>query len=557
MSTRHPWTAVGIIAMLFAVVVAAGLLANQGQRRAADPLKAGDLTALKAELALSPKDEALKERIRVYDASVRSAWFTHEAIAQRGAWLLLAGVVVAIGALKLARRIEDRPYDPRGRSTPDVVRAAAHGRWGVAIGGLVLFGGLLALGGGDAEGPAVPPSVPTIGPPPGAAVIARNWPNFRGPAAGLAQGPAATSWDAAAGTNLRWQTTIPLPGFNSSVVWEGSVYLTGSDGARQEVYAIDADSGAIRWTCAIPVPAGAKLEPFEATGFAAPSPATDGRCVVVLFATGSLAAVSPEGRILWSKSLGVPDSQYALAASPVIWRDRVLVQLDQGSEADGKSALIAFDLASGRELWRSRRPTGSTWASPVVADLAGRSQILACGSPHLIAYDPATGAELWRAACLGGEIAPSPAIAGGTVIVANDSAQIACLRPDGSGDVTATHLVWSGTDGLPDSVSPVADAELVAMLSPGGLLTCLDAKTGAKLWEHEFAAQFTASLIVAGGRLYATKASGLTHIVAWAREFAEIGSGSLGEEISTTPAIVGGRIFLRGKTSLFCIEARP
>jgi outer membrane protein assembly factor BamB len=276
-----------------------------------------------------------------------------------------------------------------------------------------------------------------------------------------------------------------------------------------------------------------------------------------LFATGSLAAVSPEGRILWSKSLGVPDSQYALAASPVIWRDRVLVQLDQGSEADGKSALIAFDLASGRELWRSRRPTGSTWASPVVADLAGRSQILACGSPHLIAYDPATGAELWRAACLGGEIAPSPAIAGGTVIVANDSAQIACLRPDGSGDVTATHLVWSGTDGLPDSVSPVADAELVAMLSPGGLLTCLDAKTGAKLWEHEFAAQFTASLIVAGGRLYATKASGLTHIVAWAREFAEIGSGSLGEEISTTPAIVGGRIFLRGKTSLFCIEARP
>ena len=556
---QHSWTTVGIIAVLFSVVVAGAMLANLRQLRAADPLQAGDLASLKAELALSPKDEALKTRIRDYDLSVRRTWFTRDAIADRGAWLLLAGVVVAIGALKLARRIEDKPFDPRGQAAPDVAREAAQGRWGVAAGGLALLGGMLALGSAAPTAPTAPSlPVKVVAAPPDTAAFARNWPGFRGPAAGLAQGDAPTSWNAAADTNLRWKTALPLPGFNSPAVWDDTVYATGSDGAKQEVYALDAASGARRWTCAIPLPAGAKVEPFDSTGFAASSPTTDGRYVVAIFASGALSAVSPDGIALWSKNLGVPDSQYSFASSPVIWRDRVLVQFDQGGESDGKSALLAFDLATGRELWRTKRATGNTWSSPIVAELSGKAQIITTGTTHAIAYDPATGTELWRAACMSGDIAPSPAVSGHHVIIANDRAKIVCLRTDGSGDVTETHLVWSGEDGLPDTVSPVADGELVAMISPSGLLTCLDAKTGGKVWEHEFSGTFSSSLILAGNKLYATESSGLTHVIAWDRKaFAELGTGEVGEAVTTTPAIVGGRIFVRGKDQLFCLEAKP
>jgi outer membrane protein assembly factor BamB len=237
-----------------------------------------------------------------------------------------------------------------------------------------------------------------------------------------------------------------------------------------------------------------------------------------------------------------------------MFKNLLLVQFDQGSANAGKSNLFAFEAASGKIAWQVDRPVANSWTSPIVVRWADRDQVITAADPWVIAYNANDGKEIWRAKCLRTDIGPSPAFADGRVFVAGESSDLSAIRADGQGDVTATQVLWTGSEGIPDTCSPLATKESVFLLDSLGMFTCYDAVKGDVLWSEDFGADFTASPSMAGGRIYLIGKSGKAWIVEPSRTACKrLAEADLGEECVTCPAFQNGRIYLRGKNHLFCI----
>jgi outer membrane protein assembly factor BamB len=390
--------------------------------------------------------------------------------------------------------------------------------------------------------------------------LGQNWPRFRGAAGGgvSAFTNAPTSWDVRTGAGIAWKTAVPAPGFNSPITWGERVFFSGGDAARREVFCLDGKTGQLLWrqpVTGVPGTAAQLAEVPDTTGYAAATMASDGRRLYVLFANGDTAAFTFEGKLVWAKSLGPLKNPYGHAASLATWQDRLILQLDQGDSEEGKSKLLALDGRTGQTLWQRPRQVGASWASPIVIEAAGKPQVITLAVPWVIAYAASDGAELWRVEGLNGEITPSPIFAGGLLFVASPSEKLLAIRPDGQGDVTKTHVAWVTEENVPDVTSPVSNGELVFTLTTGGLLTCFDAKDGKKQWEHDFDMECHASPSLAGNRLYLISQKGAAVVVEAARQFKELFRTEMGDAFHASPAFAPGKIFLRGVTNVYCLEA--
>ena len=567
--------ATAAVAGAFVLSIASVLLYQHATATTNDPWKSPQLLELKERLQSAPKDEAVKARIRVLDLRFRQEYRRRLQLAASGGWLLLAGSAVLVLALQAAAEAKKRLPQPRPDHEAAVraLRLAAWARRSVAVAGGLGLASMLVVAFGvrsslDGQAGAVPAGAAATTPAAGLplpAEFARNWPRFRGPdGGGVAVGTdAPLNWDAASGAGVSWKTAVPTPGFNSPIVWGDRVFVSGATKENREVFCFDAGSGQLVWRCRIELTKapGAKAPDLpDTTGYAAPTMATDGRRVYAIFAHGDLAAVTFDGKVAWTKHLGVPKNPYGHATSLAVWRDRVIVQYDQGESGPANSKLLAFDGATGRIVWEKARPVSSSWATPIVIEAAGKTQIVTLGVPFVIAYAFADGAELWRAEILDGEVTPSPIYAGGLVMVVNPSNILAAIKPDGAGDVTATHLVWKADDNMPDVTSPVSDGELVYTVNSGGMVTCFEIKAGQKVWEHDLETEVQASPVIVGRRLYVACANGDTVVIENGRAYRELARNKLGEKVFASPAVVGGRLYLRGLQHLFCLagaEGKP
>jgi outer membrane protein assembly factor BamB len=388
----------------------------------------------------------------------------------------------------------------------------------------------------------------------------RAWPSFRGhDGSGVAPFPdLPLSWDGTTGENVAWKTAIPLPGANSPVVWGGRIFLTGADARREEVYCLDAEGGAMLWRKALVV-AGRRTEapePMEDTGYAAPTAATDGRRVYVMFASGRVAAFDFDGRQVWLRSFGPFENTYGHSSSLALWRDRVILQLDEGYADDPKARLLALDGATGKTVWETPRTVDSSWASPVVVHPPSGPQVLVSATPIAAAYDPEDGKEIWRADVIYGEVAPTPVFGGGLAFFAQEDIGLYAVRADGRGDVTETHVAWNLDYGAPDVTSPLTDGERVWMVTTGGVLTCLRAATGEVVYEEELPAEFYSSPSLVDDLLLLTDMNGVTHLISAGDGFRVTGTNPLGERVYASAAFGPGRIYLRGEEHLFAIGGR-
>lgn len=552
----------GVTALIAAVMLAvAGR--DGGPASVLDPPAIMDL---KRDLKQDPVNAPVKERIRSLDAEVRTAFLRRQRLADTGRWVLLGSLLVCLAASRLATRWSAPLPEPGRADARDAVwlRRARRVQDALLLAiVLVAAVGFFLIWRHGAVERVMPQGVaqPRLVSTPAVATsmeLQRQWPCFRGPGgSGVASATnVPIAWDGPSSNGIAWSVPIPLPGNGSSIVWKDRVFVTGADKTRCAVYGVDRATGRLLWQTDIKAPGGSAVPPevMEDTGYAASTPATDGERVYAIFANGDLAAVDFEGHVVWSLALGPLSSMYGHASSLLTWEHLLLVQLDQGAAEDGKSRVVAFDGATGRMVWETARPVPNSWASPTLGGPAAAPLLVTAANPWVIGYDVATGAERWRASCLSGDVAPTPVWHDGVVYAVNAVAALVAIRADGNGTVTDTHLAWKFEENLPDICSPLCSGPRVYLLTSAGLLTCLDAQQGAKLWEHDLGVNCSASPTLAEGRVYVLTQAGTMVIVEDAAEYREVGRHELGEAgCGASPAFVDGAIVLRSAKRLWCI----
>ncbi len=373
--------------------------------------------------------------------------------------------------------------------------------------------------------------------------------SFRGP---LSQGVVTgvtppESWDGATGDNIRWKTAIDKPGYSSPVIWDNQLFITTGDDEARTLWCYNADNGTLLWSHdADNIPGSPKTMPqtTDDTGLAAPTPATNGRQVFAIFATGDIIATDMEGKRLWAKNLGVPDNHYGYSSSLICLNEHVFVQYD-----DNKSAkVMALDASTGDVAWETARSNKISWSSPLLAEINGSCQLILTANPTVAGYDIVTGKELWSVDCLSGEVGPSAGYYNNRIIAANEYANLVVI------DATKEYSVaWESMDYLPEVSSPVAADDILFIATSYGMLVAFDMNSGDILWEQDYGDGFYGSPVIAGGRLYIFELSGKAYIIDVAREYREVATPELGESVFTTPAFHGNKLYIRGEKHLYCI----
>ncbi len=589
------WEATAWVAALFTLMLGLLMLAGYITAPVLDPLKSPELKSAKEKLRLNPADEALKNQIRTLDLRLRQRYFRQLARMDLGVYLLIGGAVVFV--LSRTRLAQYRRRLPMPQPQPDAGGRLAHearlSRSAIAFAGmalalilLVLFLGLRSpfppspsglenLVGADAAATLLA-EMGTPGWPSGIGAagsegstrqtidaaspseLLENWPRFRGPGGG---GVAAftnlpATWNPETGEGIAWKVPVPASGFNSPVAWSDCLFMSGGDAARREVFCLDLKTGKMLWRQAADRVPGSPAQPAEipdSTGYAASSVATDGRRVYVIFATGDVAAFTMAGKRLWAKGFGPLKNPYGHATSLATWQDRLILQLDQGDNEEGRSKLYALDGRTGQVLWQQPRKVGSSWATPIVIEAAGKPQVITLAVPWVTSYSAADGSELWRVDGLNGEITPSPIYSGGLLLAPSPADKLLAIRPDGTGDVTKTHVAWTNEDNVPDVTSPVSNGELVFAVTTPGLLTCFDAQNGKKQWEHDFEMECHASPSIVGQRLFLFGQKGVAVVVETQRQFKELFRTQMPDAFHASPVFAQNKMILRGVTNLWCI----
>lgn len=562
--------AIATVSGLFTFVMAALLIVNYLQVRATDPLDNPELLRLRQELAGASGDtEPLVEQIRALDLLARRAFFTSQAQLRTGGYLLFAAAVVFLVSMRLAARWNPRTPPPRGPAEPaNYWRAVMQAReliTGTAV-ILVLVTltaaymtpmGIPAIEVADApDAPGASqveiPSVPAAFPAWEEAL--EQWPCFRGPGGiGVAHFTTApVSWDIESGAGIRWNIETDLNGFNSPVVWGDRLYISGATEEAREVCCYDTETGDLLWRRALPSFPGTPVPPprvMDDTGYAAPTMAVHGTLAFAIFGTGDIACFDADGNLVWGRNLGVPENHYGHASSLIAFEDKLFVQFDDSKQP----RLMALEAATGKEAWVVPR-TKISWASPACPPTPFGFQLILASHRDVDAYDPWTGALLWTEQGLDGEVAPSPAISGDRVFVANDYAMATAIRLSAVDGKASSEILWQWDESLPDVASPTSSDAHFYVATSLGEIACLDAETGELAWLHEFDRGFHSSPIRVGDRIYLGDLRGTMHIFKTGAEFELLGSMEFGEPLYATPAFLDGRIYVRTENRLICIE---
>lgn len=379
--------------------------------------------------------------------------------------------------------------------------------------------------------------------------LRKNHPSFRGPGGlGISYHKnIPTQWDASTGENILWKTEIPLHGYNSPIIWNDKVFLSGANSEKREIYCINKSTGEIIWTHEVKNIDGSPAKSpkvTEDTGQAAPSLTTDGQLVFALFANGDLIALNFEGKKAWSKNLGNTGNHYGHSSSLMLYQDILILQYD----TQKAPRLLGLSSKTGEIVWSTPRKVKVSWASPSIVNTGNKTEVFIASDPIVSSFDPKTGKENWQLKCIYGEVGPSVGYADGVVYAVNEYAKLVAIK---NGD--KPEILWESDEYLSDVPSPVATKDLLFMATSYGVMVCYNAKTGDILWEHEFDNGFYSSPMMVEGKIYLMDMSGIMHVFEAANEYKAISSNPLGEDAMTTPAFSNGKIFIRGNKHLFCV----
>jgi outer membrane protein assembly factor BamB len=332
---------------------------------------------------------------------------------------------------------------------------------------------------------------------------------------------------------------------------------------------VDRKGPAVAWKA----PLGGGNHQERKQNMSSPSPVTDGTRVFAMTGTGVLKGFDFKGSVLWSRDIQAEYGRFGLqwgyASSPLLNEDALFVQVLHGMKTDDPSYLLRIDKTTGKTVWKVERPTTAisespdAYTTPALVQLGRATEIVVSGGDVVTGHDPATGKELWRLNGLNPSndpsyrIVASPVFAGGLIIAPSRQNPVIAIRPGGRGDVTQSHKAWQFSRG-PDVPSPVSDGTHVFLVTDNGVAYALDAKTGAVVWgpSRLKSGTYSASPILADGRVYVTNEDGLTSVFAAGPAFQVLAENPLNDYTLSSPAISQGQLFIRTAKHLYAIGTR-
>ena len=423
---------------------------------------------------------------------------------------------------------------------------------------------------------------------------AQNWPSFRGTnASGVADGSKPpNTWNAEKSQNVLWKAAIPGLSHSSPIVWANRVFVItaissdpkasfnakdrgiglADDSVKHtwRIYALDKTTGRLVWekTAYEGVPRAKRhVKATQANS----TPVTNGKYVVALFGSEGLDCYDVNGKLIWKQDLGVlnpglwddPSSSWGHAASPIIYRDWVIIQADGHKQ----SFIAAFNLKDGKQAWRVERGEITSWATPTIHETKARTELIANGGHFIRGYDPLTGKELWRFSDDNTQVKmQAPLVAHGLIFITGGyppGRAMYAFRSGAVGDIslkpgqeTNDFIAWRSSKGSPYTPTPIVYGDLLYTCADNGVLSAYDAKTGELVYQERLPSSFSASPVAADGKLYLASQDGDVFVVKAGRKFELLATNAMGQPLMATPAISDGLLILRTDNYIYAIGER-
>ncbi len=387
---------------------------------------------------------------------------------------------------------------------------------------------------------------------------AENWPGWRGPRGDGSSAEVQVPLRWSATSNIVWQTVLPGAGHSSPIVWGDRVFTVTAiaETEGRDLLCLDRKTGKILWQQTVitsPLEKKHKLN-----SHASSTPVTDGKLIYVAFLDVQemvVAAYDFTGQQKWLARPGTFKSVHGFCSSPVLYKDKVIVNGDH----DGDSYIVALDRATGKTVWKTPRENHTrSYCVPLIRQLSGRMQMILSGDKTVASYNPDDGKLHW--------IIRGPTEQFVASLVYNQHADLLfmtggfpehhllAIRHTGSGNVTDTAVAWHNTKASCVSYvpSPISEGNYFLVVSDSGYANCFEAATGNLLWQEKLG-EHHASLVSAKELIYFLNDDGVMNVVRPGPEFVRVARNELGEPCFASPAISQGQLFIRGEKHLYCI----
>jgi outer membrane protein assembly factor BamB len=424
-----------------------------------------------------------------------------------------------------------------------------------------------------------------------AVLTADEWPQFRGPSAGVAPDDPALPDTWSATQNVMWKVPVPGLGWSSPVVWGDHIFVTTVVNSTAQdppkpgfylgdwaaspaphkwmVYDIDFRSGKVRWEREVSGAAPSKAKHLKNT-YASETAVTDGERVYAYFGNAGLFAFDFNGKPVWSRPMPAMKTRnnWGTGASPVLHGNRIYIVNDN----DEQSFLAAYDKRTGAEIWKVARQEGTNWATPFVWENSLRTEIVTSGSDLVRSYD-LNGKQLWQLKGMSTITVPVPFASHGMLMIGSgyiaDALRPAyAIKPGAAGDISLkgdetsnASIAWAMKTGAPYIPSPLVMGDTYYTLFDRGFFTAHDVRTAKELYPRQRistdTAAFTASPWAYNGKIFALSEDGDTYVIQAGPEFKVLGKNSLGEMTLATPAVAHGSVIIRTVGNLYRIARRP
>lgn len=387
----------------------------------------------------------------------------------------------------------------------------------------------------------------------------QNWPCWRGPNSDgtSSETNLPVKWDSV--TNVLWKIVLPGTGYSSPIVWNDRLFLTTAFIETQErvLLSYNCETGDLLWKKTV---LKAPLETInDNNSYASGTPATDGKMIYLSFLDGQdvmVAAYDFSGKEIWRQKPGKFSSPHGYCCSPVIYKNVLIIN----GTSKGDSFVTALNKSDGNVIWKIPQDNHTlSYSTPLIKEMAGKTQMIFCGNKEVSSYDPADGKRYWFVSGPSEEFVSSPVYneKNGLVLVCSSWPDriLLAIKPDKEGNVTKSNVAWQSKKGAYYVPSPVCTDNYLFTTMTTGEVYCIEAGTGNILWVRKMGTQYS-SPVLAGGLVYMPNDEGVITIIKPGPMFEYISKNPIGEKMYASPAISNGKIYLRGFRHLFCIGGK-